>query len=104
MHLEYPSQAIQCNQEFLTKTRSSADMRIADAVCPFGARAELERIATENPGSYMYVAPLGTKPHSLGAFLFTLDHPDSTEIIFDHPIPKRGGTSGIGSIHVYRVQ
>ena len=51
----------------------------------------------------MYLAPIGTKPHALGALLYSLSSPSDCEIIYDHPIPRRNGSSGIGRTHLYRV-
>ena len=103
MHVEYATQAVECNREFLKNTYALTDIRWADAVCPFGVRDLLGDIASEHSGSYMYVAPIGTKPHALGALLHFLSCPADCEIIYDHPIPRREGTSGIGKTHLYRV-
>lgn len=103
MHAEYATQAVECNREFLKNTDALTHMRWVDAVCPFSVRDLLGDIATEHSESYMYVAPIGTKPHALGALLYVLSFPTDCEIIYDHPTPRRGGTSGIGKIHLYRL-
>ena len=103
MHAEYPTQAIECNREFLMNTEAFTYLRWADAVCPFSVQDLLRDIAAEYSDSYMYIAPLGTKPHALGALLYSLENPSKCQIIYDHPIPRKGGTSGIGKIHLYRV-
>ena len=103
MHAEYAMQAVECNREFLKNTDAFTQVRWVDAVCPFGVRDLLGDIASEHSESYMYVAPIGTKPHALGALLYFLSCPSNCEIIYDHPTARRGGTSGIGKTHVYRV-
>ena len=103
MHAEYATQAIECNREFLKNTEALRHVRWVDAVCPFNVRDLLGDIANEHSDSYMYIAPIGTKPHALGALLYFLTFPSACEIIYDHPTPRRGGTSGIGKIHLYRV-
>lgn len=103
MHAEYATQAVECNREFLKNTYALTEIRWVDAVCPFGVRDLLGDIASEHSGSYMYVAPIGTKPHALGALLYFLSRPSNCEIIYDHPIPRKEGTSGIGTTHLYRV-
>ena len=103
MHAEYPTQAVECNREFLKNTDALTHIRWVDAVCPFGVLDLLGDISSEYSGSYMYVAPIGTKPHALGALLYLLSCPSDCEIIYDHPTPRWNGTSGIGKTHVYRV-
>lgn len=103
MHAEYATQAVECNREFLKNTYGVTQIRWVDAVCPFGVRDLLRDIASEHGGSYMYVAPIGTKPHALGALLYSLSCPSDCEIIYDHPTPRRDATSGIGKTHLYRV-
>ena len=52
----------------------------------------------------MYIAPIGTKPHALGAICYALRNPDTTEIMYDNPIRKPGRTAGIGQMHVYMLK
>ena len=103
MHAEYPTQAVECNGEFLRNTEALTEIRWVDAVCPFSVRDLLKDIAGEYTDSYMYIAPIGTKPHALGALLYALAYPTKCQIIYDHPVPRKGGTSGIGKTHLYRV-
>ena len=103
MHAEYATQAVECNREFLKNTEAFTYLRWVDAVCPFSVRDLLRDIAAEHSGSYMYIAPIGTKPHAVGALLYALEEKVDCEIIYDHPIPQKGGTSGIGQTHMYRV-
>lgn len=103
MHAEYATQAVECNREFLKNTGAFTYIRWVDAVCPFSVRDLLADIAAEHSESYMYIAPIGTKPHALGALLYAIDNPSTCQIIYDHPIPRKGGTSGIGKTYVYRV-
>ena len=44
----------------------------------------------EHSGSYMYVAPIGTKPHALGALLYFVSCLSDCEIIYDHPTSAEG--------------
>ena len=103
MRAEYATQAVECNREFLKNTRSFPGIRWIDSVCPFSVQDLLQDIAGEHRESYMYIAPIGTKPHALGALLYSLKHPHNCQIIYDHPIFRKGGTSGIGKTYVYRV-
>lgn len=53
----------------------------------------------------LFVAPLGTKPMSLGACLFIVANGDREKvaILFDHPIKKKGRSSHIGKWHLYNI-
>jgi len=99
--LEYPAFTIACNRNLLEEYRAHSDVRFARASCPFEIYKTLENLRSDFPGHYMYLAPIGTKPHSLGIILFAIANPDFTEVMFDYPIRKKGRTRGIGIIHIY---
>jgi hypothetical protein len=99
--IEYPAFTVACNRDFLDGYRAHSDIRYARASCPFELMVELEEVARDYPDHYLYLAPVGTKPHALGAIIFSLQHPDSTEILFDHPVRRPGRTKGVGLMHVY---
>jgi hypothetical protein len=99
--VEFPAFTVACNREFLDENRAQTEIRLARASCPFEAFQALAEIRTDNPDHYMYLAPVGTKPHALGTILYAIAHPQSTEIMFDHPVRKPGRTKGVGVIHIY---
>ncbi len=99
--VEFPTYTITCNQEVLDEFQAHSDIRYSRASCPFELYETLGMIHRDNPDAYMYIAPVGTKPHGLGAIWYAIAHPEFTEILFDHPIKKKGRTSGIGTIHIY---
>ena len=101
--ITFPAFAIACNRAFLTEQRAYSELRYARASCPFEARDVLRTLRVDYPDHYMYIATVGTKPHALGAVLFAIDNPSTTEIMYDHPIRKPGRTSGVGLVHVYSV-
>lgn len=98
---EYPFVAITCNQDFLDDHQAHADVRVARSNCPFEAYEALSELRKEYPRSYFYLAPIGTKPHALGAIWYAIDHPADTEIMYDHPVRKPQRTHGVGTVHVY---
>ncbi len=102
--IEYPSFTIACNRDFLDEYRAHSDIRLARASCPFEAYGVLAALAVDYPQHYFYIAPVGTKPHSLGAIMYALENPDRTEVLYDHPVRKPGRTMGIGTIHQYRLK
>jgi hypothetical protein len=99
--LNFPAYTIACNRDVLENYRAYSEIHYAKASCPFEAFRVLNSIKKNYPGYYFYVAPVGTKPHSLGAILFALENPDCTEILYDNPVRKPGRTSGMGVIHIY---
>jgi hypothetical protein len=101
--LEYPAFTYLANRDVLTNDYLHRRVELARASCPFEAYAALERVLGRADGSYLRIAPLGTKPHALGAVLFAITHPDSVELVYDHPVRLPGRTSGTRSIHVYEV-
>ncbi|GGB86430.1 hypothetical protein GCM10011352_10420 [Marinobacterium zhoushanense] len=52
--------------------------------------------------SQLTVAPIGSKPHSLGALLFTAVFKD-TNLLYDHPIKSHGRSQSVGAVHIYDV-
>lgn len=101
---EYAQVALATNQEFLAENRAHANIRYATASCPFEVQEVLGEIYKDSGSKYMYLAPVGTKPHALGAVCYALSHPDTTELMYDHPLRKPDRTSGVGTIHIYRLR
>lgn len=99
--VEYPAFTVACNRHFLEEYRANSEIRFARASCPFEAFAVLESIHIDYPDHYLYIAPVGTKPHALGSIWYALRHPDRCEILFDHPVRTPGRTAGVGVMHLY---
>lgn len=100
---EYPYFTYQGNRLPLLDSLSWRNVRYAAANCPFSLYYTLEDIAEENPFDSLKIAPIGTKPHALGAVLFSLTRPRSVELVYDHPIRKASRTSGTARLLVYYV-
>lgn len=51
------------------------------------------------------VAPLGTKPHAIGAALFLIEHDsmDQAVLLYDHPERSQGRTEEVRRWHLYEV-
>jgi hypothetical protein len=99
--IEYPAFTYLANKDALNSDYLYKRVEYARASCPFEAYSALARIHETAGGAYLRVAPLGTKPHALGAVLFALLHPSSVELIYDHPVHSDNRTQGTGAIHVY---
>ncbi|MEV4737577.1 hypothetical protein MRBLWO14_002471 [Microbacterium sp. LWO14-1.2] len=101
--LEYSMQSYIANKETLDRDRMEDRVEFAAAHCPFEAYQALERIHHSAGSRYLRVAPIGTKPHALGAVLYAIDHMDAVELIYDHPVRTANRTVGSRSMYVYDV-
>lgn len=100
---EYPFHAFHANQIVLQSTKAWRNLSFVAANCPFALYYTLQDIAAKFPRYVLKIAPIGTKPHALGALLFALANPDRVEIVFDHPIRKANSTLGTARLMVYDV-
>lgn len=100
---EYTTQALLSARLTLEQDGHHARIQFAKANCPFDLFHELVKIQNHFGNSFLRVAPVGTKPHGLGAVLFALARPGRAEIIYDHPIRKVRRTSGQSRVCLYEV-
>ncbi|MBK8940864.1 MAG: hypothetical protein IPM79_25410 [Polyangiaceae bacterium] len=101
--MEFPAVAVACNQSYLDEVNGYGQLRYARSSCPFDVYSTLAQITRDLDADHLQVAPLGTKPQALGAFLFALRREDIAEIVYDHPIRRANRTEGIGTTHLYNV-
>jgi hypothetical protein len=99
---EYPFYAYHGNQSALIETRGWAKVRFVTANCPFRMFDTLERIEQE-VSVPIKVAPIGTKPHSLGAVLYAIARGGDVELVYDHPVRTAKRTKGASRALVYHV-
>lgn len=100
---EYPFYTYEGNKEPLRDTKSWRNVRFAAANCPFAALNTLCFIHNQFPSRSLKIAPIGTRPHALGAILFTLMNLCPTELVYDHPIHRQGRTEGVGRLLLYSL-
>jgi hypothetical protein len=100
---EYPFHTYLGNKRPLEQTQAWQRVRFATANCPFSLFYTLGEIASLNPRSVLQIAPIGTKPHALGAVIFKIISSRSVEIIYDFPLRKVGRTRGTDRLLVYYV-
>jgi len=91
------------NRKFLLETEAWQHVRYAPANCPFSCFYLLEEIAKNNNARRIKIGLIGTKPHALGAVLFSLASESRIELIHDHPIRKASRTDGIARLMVYHI-
>lgn len=96
---EYPFVTLWGNRITLDKTGAWDDIRYVAANSLVDVYFLLRKILNEFPNKYkLLVAPIGTKPHAIGAMLFALQFPNQVEIVYDNPKRKINRTDGIGKI------
>jgi hypothetical protein len=76
---------------------------LAKANCPFDLYHALYRIRRKFPDSPMKIAPIGTKPHAVGAVLFALAYPEAVEIVYDNPVRSSKRTEGEARLCLYDI-
>lgn len=87
----------------LQTTSSWRSVRFSTANCPFDLFYLLEEIASQGD-NFLKVAPIGTKPHGLGAILFAIANPDRVEILYDYPVRREERTEGKARLLVYYLR
>lgn len=101
--IEFPAYTAYCNQDFFERTDSHRNWRSAPANDPFAVRSVLAEIRRDYPDHYMYIAPIGTRPHALGALLYVQGAPELCEVLFDRPVSRKGSRMGRGPSHLYCI-
>ena len=91
------------NKNILGQGTLHTQIRHVMANSAFDAYYELQEISAEYPEHTLKIAPIGTKPHALGAVLFTICTNRSVEVVYDHPIRKPNRTTGSANILVYDI-
>ncbi|HET7832541.1 MAG TPA: hypothetical protein VFK88_06210 [Gallionella sp.] len=85
---------------------SSFEARYAGAASVEAAYGLLNQLMSDNKaGIPIVVAPLGTKPHTIGAALFLVEHPecDDAILLYDHPQKNFDRSYNIRRWHLYDV-
>lgn len=100
---EHPFNSYFGNRIALQETNAWHRIEFADANCPFSLYYLLNDIYDRSKIDHIKIALVGTKPHALGAVLFTLEDKSRRELIYDHPIRKSKRTAGKGRLLEYEV-
>lgn len=101
--LEYPFVAYWGNRQPLNSTESWQYVKYAAANSIVDVYYLLQKIKNQPPHVKIKLAPIGTKPHAIGAILFAIKYPRDVEIVFDNPKRKSKRTEGVGLIVESRV-
>ncbi len=100
---EYPFATYLGNRIPMIQTQAWKKVRYAVANCPFDAYYTLEEIAADFPSHILKIAPIGTKPHAVGAVLYAIANSETVELVYDHPIRKARRTEGTARLLAYNV-
>jgi hypothetical protein len=91
------------NARVLRDRNISGGVHFCGAQNPQAAYEVLVQVSRERErDEEMFVAPIGTKPHGIGAALFAAENPE-VGILYDHPKRKRRRTSKVSSWHMFNV-
>ena len=100
--MDYPFHTYEGNADPLETSHSWPNVHFVDAACPFSLYHTLLALKTQREGARLRIATIGTKPHALGAAIYAILN-DEAELVYDHPVRKKGRTSGAGRCHVYHI-
>jgi len=96
--IEYPYVAYWGNRRPIKETDSWRRINFVAANSIVDIYLFLSSLAKKYPTKKIKVAPIGTKPHAIGAILFAIKYFNRVELIYDNPIRKKERTDGVGKI------
>lgn len=101
---EFKDISIISNEELLREPSTFRNLRYAPANDPIGTKSVLESIHIKYSNNYnLTLAPIGTKPMSLGSCLFALQHPEC-RIVYPYPTEYNLKVSeGFGNTWIYMI-
>ena len=100
---DFPFHTYLGNRGSLSRDGLWKRVSFAIANSPTSAMERLRAIGQEYPDDLLKIAPLGTRPHALGAVLFALTSDAQVELVYDNPTPATQRSDGTGNILVYDV-
>lgn len=89
------------NLDFLKKVDRKPEYIIANSY--MSAYNYLLKSVQATPDLYIRVSPLGTKINALGALLFSLNHVDNVEVLYDNPVEEGRISEGCGKKYVFDI-
>ena len=101
--MKYPYISLWGNRNVLTQRHCWKYIDYAEANSIVDIYYKLGKIYQRNHHSRMVVAPIGTKPHAIGAIIYAIKHPDAVEILYDNPKRTLHRTKGVGRVSICDV-
>lgn len=97
--IEYPFVALWGNRQPLGDSKSWNNLKYVAANSLVDVFLLLTKIKNKSqPNTKIILAPIGTKPHAIGAILFAIKYPKQVEIVYDNPKRKKTRTDGVGLV------
>lgn len=98
------------SNSFINNIRAIGDNNLKDRI--FFAPADnpqasfdiLNDESKRSDSERLVIAPIGTKPHAIGACVFIAANDNLSSLLYDHPIKKQARSAGVGKKHLYRVK
>lgn len=95
--------AIKMNYMVLRSSNSVDMIETCEAASPFEIYNLLQEIYHRHISDYdIYISPLGTRPHCLGAALFAARNP-SVFLVYDFPLEKKFRSESILKANIYHI-
>lgn len=101
--IEYPFVAYWGNRRPLKLTKSYENVKYAAANSLVDVYILLTKIYNKSRGSKIKLAPIGTKPHAIGAMLFAIKYQKDVEIVYDNPSRNSTRTDGVGQLIEFKI-
>ncbi|GHU55673.1 hypothetical protein FACS189442_3530 [Spirochaetia bacterium] len=102
--IEYPFVALWGNRIPLEETKSWNNIKYVAANSAVDVFLLLKKILNSMPeNTKITLAPIGTKPHAIGAILFAIKYPKRVEIVYDNPKRTIMRTDGTDLIVVCNI-
>lgn len=96
--IDYPYESYWGNRNALRSTKSWEHIEYSEANSIVDSYLTLKKISFDNRDPEMVIAPIGTKPHAIGAILFAIKNPLKVELLYDNPKRSLNRADGIGRI------
>lgn len=94
----YPYEALWGNRNAFESTHCWNYLCYAEANSIVNMYFKLEELYKGNHKPPMVIAPIGTKPHVIGAVLYAIKNSDRVELLYDNPKRTLHRTTGIGRV------
>lgn len=101
--MDYPYISLWGNRNVLTLHRCWNRIEYAEANSIVDIYFKLDNLYQKNHQNRMVVAPIGTKPHAIGAIVYAIKHPKEIEILYDNPKRTLHRTKGVGRVSICDV-
>ncbi len=100
----WENRSINNHLKFFSPKYFFSDLKYVAANNPYQAYTILEKIA--NSQKNFRVAPIGTKPNTIGCAVFLVNHENEEAnygALYDFPVKSKKRSKGIGQIHIYNL-